>query len=266
MSYPTLADFWDWYNCGLQLWQGQYTSVYPLPMMGWFALYTLLPGWLSGTLVTLTSLAILVALTRWRAFLWLTYTPFVHLFTIGQIDMLFLGLYTIGSPVALALMTLKPQLLVLALPKLLRFDHAQRKQFALWVLALYGPITLVRPTWVFEWYQNIASIRLAAVSTAGVWSQPVLLLLMLVPFAVARWRQRRLNYYGALLTLHPAILPYDYCFLIGHSLWLIPLSWLIWVWWRNVYVLQVDITYMWSVLGIAAILTDPPPKTNLPFE
>jgi hypothetical protein len=256
IALPVNVDFQTFYMTGLGLWQGQYVSLYPLPLVGFLALFALLPYEISAVAWHVAGLMIWVAVLKRWAPVWLPYTPLIILFTLGQIDLWFLGLYAVGSPVALVLLTLKPQLFVLALPRLLQFTRDDWRRFFIWLVVLYGPVTILRPGWIAEWLRfavNAQDGRFAQNASASFWSQPWLFLL-LIPLIV--WAVRRnLNWRGLLLALNPGVLPYDYVMLAGASLWLIPLSWVLQFWYREVPITE---RWMWSLLGVAAVLLERP--------
>jgi hypothetical protein len=258
---PSLIDLWVFFQQGVSLWQGQYNSFYPLPMVGFYALLSLMPFWFVALLICGLSLIVLVAVCRYRAVAWAFYPPFILGFVVGQPDMLFVGLYAIGSPVALALMTLKPQLLVFALPKLARFTRAEWKRFLFWVSVLYVPATLVMPSWPVLWMRAVlyGDARLSNSTSASFWAEPVLFLLLL-PLVLLLLR-RSLNPHALVLSLNPALRDYDYSLLLGRSLWLIPAGWAILLLKRALYGYDfVAGQYWWSLLGIVAVLTDPAVK------
>lgn len=252
-AIPSWLDYFIFYQQGQLLWQGQYASLYPLPMVGWFALFALLPPWVGGVIWFLLSLAVLVALTRRKALLWLLYPPLVNVLLAGQPDVFFLGLYSIGSPVALALMTLKPQLFIFALPLLIKYTRRQWIQLAGWLALLYIPVTLVRPTWIGEWLGFITREGRPATS-ASFWGQPwlFLILLVLVPLAL----RYRLNLHGLLLSLNPGLRDYNYAMLTGRSLWLIPAGWGVMLLHHAIFGVTSVPAFLWSLLGVAAVLTD----------
>lgn len=253
---PLMADFQVMWESGRALWQGNYQSLYPLPLAGVFALLALLPLWASALVWQAGGLMVWVAVLKRSAPAWLLFTPVLILITMGQIDLFFLGLCTAGTPLSLALLTLKPQLFVLALPRLLTFTAAEWRRLGLWAAALYLPATLARPVWIGEWLAAVSRVndaRLAQNVSASFWSQPLffLILLPLIPLIV----RRNLNWRGLLLALNPGVLPYDYVMLAGASLWLIPLSWGLLFWY---YSLPLSERWMWSLLGVAAVLLEPP--------
>lgn len=211
------------YQSGLDLWAGQYTGIYPLPMNGLFALLALLPRPVALALLMFLGLALFVAAFRRQALLWIFFQPVLAGLWLGQIDLIFLWLLRWGSPVALALATLKPQLFPLALPTLLA-DRAKWKPFGLACLALYGPVTLVRPSWPVEWLRQCDDGRLGWTGSSTILSSP------LVGFAalLATSALIRLDWRSVFWSANPTIRWYDFTLLAGGSVWLIPVSWVLW--------------------------------------
>ena len=228
------GDLQAFYDSGHALLGGQYVSLYPLPIVVLFALLSLLPMPLLLALVLGSSIVILVIMFKRRALLWLFFAPILQTFALGQLTIIWLWLLRRASAWSLALLTLKPQLAILALPLLIR-RHALWKPFAMWMAVLYVPVTLIRPSWPIEWIAQINDGRLNGTSSS-LWPVPVLVL-GLALFIV--WTYRRRKHRGVTLgasgvnlwpslatTLNPAIRAYDYAMLTGMSLWLIPLSWI----------------------------------------
>ena len=218
------ADFAQLYQSGDDLWRGQYTGLYPLPTNGLFALLALLPYRVAITLITFAGLALFVAMFRRRSFVWLLFQPVVSTLMLGQIDLIWLWLLRHGSPVALALMTLKPQLFPLAIPALLA-DRAKWRPFALACLMLYGPVTIIRPSWPMEWLRACNDGRLEWYgSTTILWNPLIGFVALLAVAALVR-----LDWRAVFWACNPTLRWYDFTMLAGGSLWLIPLSWVLFV-------------------------------------
>jgi hypothetical protein len=218
------ADYDIFIRWGNELWQGQYNSLYPLPSVGFMAIMALFPKWLGLTLLTVGSIVILIAITKRLAPLWILYTPVLLNLGLGQIDMLCVGLLHVGSPVSLALLTLKPQLFVFALPKLWSFTLKQKLQWLGWTSLLYVPITIIRPTWIMDWVLQDDG-RLSGSSATSLFSMPWFLsiaVLLIVLVLAVRFNAK----VSILQLLNPLYRPYDFSFFINGSLVLIPLSWL----------------------------------------
>lgn len=217
------SDFDQFYNSGADLWRGVYSGLYPLPVNGLFALLALLPRQVALMLVTFVGLALFVATFKRQALVWIFFQPVLAGLWLGQLDLIWLWLLRQASPVALALMTLKPQLFPLALPTLLA-DHTKRKPFALACLALYGPITIIHPTWLLEWLHQCNDGRLDWAGSTTILAQPVIGFSALLVVAALM----RLDWRAVFWSANPTIRWYDFTLLADGSLWLIPLSWLAW--------------------------------------
>jgi hypothetical protein len=176
------------------------------------------------------SLAILVWILRSRGLYWILFVPFLQCMFLGQIDPLFWLIYRSKRPAVWALLSLKPQLLLAAVPGI----FSSRKnfiEFAAATLALHVPFLLIRPGWVAEWlsflshYQNrLGEITRTTVSGEfmfSAWVVPLALLLAALIFL------RRKNLEASLFLINPLLLPYDYLLLMGSISGIaIPLSWL----------------------------------------
>ena len=226
-------DFYEFYNSGMDLWQGRYTGLYPLPANGFFALLALLPRQVALGLLTFVGLALFVAMFRRQALVWLFFQPVLAGVWLGQLDLIFLWLLRWGSPVALALMTLKPQLFPLAIPTLLApSGRAKWKPFGLACLALYGPVTLVRPTWIVEWIRQCNDGRVDWIGSTSVLAYPLIGAVVLLAAAAAFG----LDWRAVFWTCNPTLRWYDFTLMAGQSLslgnprdlWLIPASWALW--------------------------------------
>ncbi len=207
------------YAQGQALWDtGTYNSMYPYPAVVLFALMSRLPLWVVVTLVTGASLAILVALTKRSALLWMFFTPFLQVVWLGQIDMPFVWLMSRPTPTRLALLTLKPQLFVLALPVLWK-DKSLIRPTLLRITALYLPFTLARTAWIAEWLGH-AGYKLGEASVS-LWAVPVLAMVAIgVCLKFRAWR-------SAAVSLNPALRAYDFVALVGSApAWIVPMSWL----------------------------------------
>ena len=216
------VDFATLYNQGLLLWQGQYESLYPLPTMGLFALLALLPFGAALVLFLALSLIAYVATLKRDAILWAFYVPVLWCFYLGQVDIFFLWCVKHASPLSLALVSLKPQLLPFVVPALLK-DRSKIKPFLLWVLAIYAPITALLPSWPMAWLAQADDGRLSGGTASSFWTWPLLWTLALAVLLLSR----RLRWGTLFTTFSPFVRAYDYVMLIPYSKWAIPLSWLI---------------------------------------
>ena len=239
------SDFNEAMRIGLAFWRGEYIGSYPLPMNAIFALLAMLPRWLALALVMFVSLALFVAAFKRQTLLWLFFQPVLAGLWLGQLDLIWLWLLRHASPVSLALLTLKPQLFPLALPALLS-DRAKWRPFILTCLALYGPVTIIRPSWPLEWLRNANDGRLDWAGSTTILAVPMVgIILLLAASALTR-----LDWRGIFWTCNPTLRWYDFTLLAGGSLWLIPLSWLAWG------MTQIAHSYPWPIalLGLADLM------------
>lgn len=216
-------DFNALYDSGLALWSGQYTGLYPFPANGLFALLALLPRQAAFALLSFVGLALFVATLRQQALAWVFFQPVLACLWSGQVDLIFLWLLRWASPVALALMTLKPQLFPLVIPALIA-DRAKWRLFALACLGLYGPVTIIRPAWPLEWLRACNDGRLFWYGSTSILGNPTIGFALLLAAAVLV----RLDWRAVFWSINPTIRWYDFTLLAGGSLWLIPLSWVTW--------------------------------------
>lgn len=217
------SDFNALYDSGVVLWRGQYTGLYPLPINGLFALLALFPRPVAFALLSFVGLALFVATFRRRALVWIFFEPVLAGLWQGQLDLIWLWLLRRGSPVALALMTLKPQLFPLAIPALVS-DRSKWRPFTLACLVLYGPVTLIRPTWPLEWMRQLNDGRLNWYGSSTILGNPIVGFVALLAVAALV----RLDWRAVFWSCNPTIRWYDFALLSGGSPWLIPLSWILW--------------------------------------
>ena len=216
------SDFAALYDSGAALWRGQYVGLYPLPFNAAMALLALLPYPIALALVTFGGLALFVAAFRRRALLWIFFTPVLMTLWQGQVDLIWLWLLhdctcNRGSGVSLALMTLKPQLAVLALPALLA-DRAKWRPFAIACAVLYGPVTIVRPSWILEWLKQCNDGRLDWTGSTTILSSPLIGFALMLA-ASFLWR---LDWRAVFWSVNPTLRWYDFSLMAGRSsLWLI---------------------------------------------
>ncbi len=239
---------------------GDYIGVYPLPMTAFFAFLSLLPWWLGYALLVATSILILVRHLKWTAPLWFAYVPVLQVLLVGNIDIIWLGLYLIRTPLSLMLMTLKPQLFLFALPEVWRL-RGRWKEFLFWGALLYLPAFLVRPNWVAEWIQLLrAQSRPAIGWSASIWGMPLYMIVAAILLGLAVLvKIKRADWRPTLLFLDPAIAGYDYALLVGYTPLLIPLSWVC-----QYLEITHHVFWPWALLGILAVpLSTPAIKETL---
>ncbi|MBI3762701.1 MAG: hypothetical protein HY260_12700, partial [Chloroflexi bacterium] len=206
----------------------------------------------------------------------------------GQMDIFILGLWALvgrGSALALALMTLKPQLALLVVPWTLWAWRRERRRllaFGLWVAALYAAPALFHPNWTREWlthrlfgypaYAREAFPTLVMLTELGAWAAP----LYLGAAALAVWwswpRDREIVKVVGLL-VSPVLRPYNYALIAGPSrLWRTVLAgwaaWLVFLVWADThaYVL-LPLVVLWEIGkmdGSSANMPKATRKTNVP--
>ena len=214
-------DFFLLYQTGKDLWNSQYTGLYPLPASGFFALWTLLPPLVSLAIVFFGSLMLFVSIFKRKALLWVFFVPVWQVMWLGQVDLIAMWLLVHFSPVSLALLTLKPQLFPLAIPQLLQRKEMW-KPFIAWCAVLYIPITSIRPTWIGEWMARINDGRLHEMY-GSLWQVPVLAVAILVTLLVTKKITFKVLYW----CFNPTLKFYNFSLLAGKTYWLIPASWVI---------------------------------------
>ena len=216
--YP--SDLIDLFKYGQMLLHGEYFPRYPLPAVGLFALLSLIPIQVAYILIVALSLLALVNLFKRRAVWCALYAPIGQCLIQGQVDVLCLWMLLRASPVSLALLTLKPQLFLFALPVLLKRRELW-KPFVLWTVLLWGVPTLIYPQWIGQWLAGSNDGRLNGTSSS-LWPVPMFALALIVYMVITR----RYDWRVIASSLNPLLRAYDYTMLAGASLWLIPLSWL----------------------------------------
>lgn len=223
-----MGDLDDFIRYGLSLLNGSYTPRYPLPTQGIFVGLALLPRPVDIALIVIGSLLALLHIFRRRAPLWAAYAPILQGLVTGNLDVLALWLMMRASPVSLALLTLKPQLFLFALPLLIQ-RREMWKPFALWCLLLWGLPTLLYPQWIGQFIGGASDGRIEHGTSSSLWPVPLLALALIVFMFITR----RFDWRVIVSSLNPLLRSYDYTMLAGASLLLIPASWLcVWLMWQ----------------------------------
>lgn len=240
------GDLDDLLKYGQLFLSGTYFPRYPLPALGTFAVLSFLPRPVAIALIISLSLLALLHLFKRRAALWIFYAPILQTLAFGNVDVLCLWLLVRASPVSLALLTLKPQLFLFALPVLFKRRELW-KPFALWVALLWGLPTLIYPQWIGMFLRGSNDGRLEHGTSASLWPVPVLAVALIIAMLVLR----RFDWRVIASSLNPLLRAYDYTMLAGASIWLVPLSWLcIALMW------QVSAAWPMALLGAALLLFD----------
>ena len=131
------------------MWAGQYTGLYPFPLMVLLAPISRLPVDAAAVLWFAACMGILVWLLRRQSLYWLLFVPFLQCMFLGQIDPFFWLIYRYKRPAIWALLSLKPQLLLPALPGIFS-SRRNFLEFAAASLALHVPFLIIRPRWPAE--------------------------------------------------------------------------------------------------------------------
>jgi hypothetical protein len=191
---------------------------------------SLLPLDLAAAVWFAACLGIVVWLLRKSSLLWILFVPFLQGMFLGQIDPFFWLVYRSKRPAVWALLSLKPQLLPVALPNILA-SKRNAMEFLVAAAALHIPFLLVRPTWPGDWLNFLSGYQNRVTEiTASTVSGQIVLSWWALPFAVlliGLVALRRKNLEGAVFLINPFLIPYDYLLLMGAvSPIAIPLSWL----------------------------------------
>jgi hypothetical protein len=155
------------------------------------------------------------------------YIPILQVILIGNLDLVWWGLWTTRLPIAYALMTLKPQLMLFAIPEMIRWTRRQKLTWLGWTAALWLPSWLVRPGWVGEWIYALT--RYAPHISSNLWAAPVWIVIGgLIAIPLVWWiTKRRPSFRPAALFLNPGINSYNFALLAGQAQWIIiPTSWI----------------------------------------
>ena len=221
------SDYAIFYRIGQEFWQGHYSALalYPLPMVMFFAVLAVFPPEVGLIALLVGSAVLLVIMFKRRALGWIWYVPILQTLALGQIDIVLLACWRMGTFWSLALLSLKPQLFILAIPQLLS-DRTLLKKTAALVLLIYGVPTIVYPQWIGLWARNVlADDRIISATNAVLTVAPVAVFGVVAALTLTR----RWHWVTAVTSFNPAIRSYDYTLLAGMTAWMIPVSWLAWL-------------------------------------
>jgi hypothetical protein len=225
-------DFGSFYNAAMCFIQGQspYSCAgffYPLPTLFLFLPFTAFPYPIARALWWLILLTAFVLTMKRRALWFMLYIPALQAFYLGQLDLLLFPLIAIATGPAMALLTLKPQLIWLYLPLWLYISSPrQRRAFLLVLSILWGASFVAWPLWPLDFLATTRRLSQAAYASPSLWGGSYLpwplvigLGLLLLRFARDKW--------AAVTAINPAIIAYDLTILLPKAAWwLVPLSWL----------------------------------------
>ena len=237
-GFGLFSDFAEIVRWAGLTWQGQYSGQYPYPLMVLLAPLALLPVEMAAVLAAVLMILALVLALKRKALYWILFVPLLQTLYLGQLDVFFWLLYRARRPALWALLSLKPQLLLPVLPRILA-SRRNAGEFLAALAALHLPFLLIRPSWPAEWVhfllgfeQNRLTRVPASTTTGSILGSP-----WIIAFAAALlilFFARRKNAEGLLFLANPALLPYDYSLLTGAMSWIaIPLSWVaLWAAWQ----------------------------------
>jgi hypothetical protein len=247
-------DYFAFLKIGNDWRAGIYSGLYPLPTVGLFTALSYIP-WEIGYwgLAALGLFCVVIRLKR-TAPAWSAYIPILQVILIGNLDVVWWGLWTTRLPIAYALLTLKPHLIPFALPEMIRWTRRQKLAWLGWTAALWLPCWLIRPGWFGEWIWTLSHFeRLTQHWSSNLWNAPLWILIGgLISIPLLWWiTKRRPSFRPMLLFLNPGINSYDYALLAGNAHWvIIPASWL-----AQFAERYRSAHWAWSLVGLLATLT-----------
>ena len=209
----------------------------------------------AGIFLTLMLAAVVFVLKR-DSLYWIFFVPLLQGLYLGQPDALFWLAYRSERPALWALLSLKPQLLLPALPRV----FASRRNLAEFlgaVIVLHAPFLILRPSWPLEWFRFLSSYDQNRITTIphSTTSASIMFSIWVVPFAACLlgllWIRRK-NLEGVVFLANPFTFPYDYTLLLGRiSRVVIPLSWL-----ALVVAIKVRAGWPYAVMLLAVLVYD----------
>lgn len=203
---------------------------YPLPTVYVFLPFALLPLPIAKIAWFAASLVALVAALKRRALLFMLFVPVLQVLWQGQLDLLLLPALASGTGIGMAIMTLKPQLVVLFLPLWWwSATWSERKRFVVFCVLLWGSSLILYPSWPWAFVEITRGPVGAAYVSPSLWAggNPWWLVVPLGVLFVAVAREK----YAATLAFNPFILSYDLSMVaLRAPWWIVPLSWpLMWM-------------------------------------
>jgi hypothetical protein len=246
-------DYFAFLKIGNDWWAGSYSGLYPLPTVGVFAALSLIP-WQAGYygLATLGLFSLLVRLKRALP-IWAAYIPVLQVILVGNLDLVWWALWTTRLPIAYALMTLKPHLMLFAIPEMIRWTHRQKLAWLGWTAALWLPSWLVRPGWVGEWVRTLTHFeRITQNLSSDLWNAPVWIAVGgLLSIPLVWWiTKRRPSFRPAALFLNPGMNSYDYALLAGNAHWIVIPAGVI----AQIAERYYHLYWAWGLVGLLATL------------
>lgn len=251
--------------------------LYPLPVAYFMAVLALLPQSVAFGAWLALNLGLLIYFFRKRFWQWLLFTPVLHTFSSGQVELVLwsmaqgLGRHWRGAGLA-ALITLKPQTAIVLLPWFLwdwlRYD---RRTFVTWIGftgLLWGFPLLWRPNWISDWMQAVPAYDVyeSGSNAPGVFSLlrvvpdvlPLIVVIAVVVFIWGQWQSREIARATAQLGSPVGLFYSTLQMLDSAPAWLlVPLSWL-----AVVLMLLTRTTIPFTLLPLAVIVWQVRQKRN----
>lgn len=191
---------------------------YPLPFAYGLAGIAIFPLPVAYGLWLAVNLGLLVFFFRRRFWQWMLYVPVLHLFSSGQVELLWwsmergMGRHWRGALLG-ALITLKPQTALLLLPwhllDWLRYDRRTLIRWTGLTVLIWGLPLLWRPQWISDWMQSTPPYELLSASnTPGLFSLlrlfpalwPALAIVAVAIFLWGQWQSKETARATALLS------------------------------------------------------------------
>lgn len=255
-GFGFFSDFAAIYHWAGDIWQGNYLGLYPYPLMILLAPISLLPLDVVAVLWLIAMIAALVLALRRESLYWVFFVPFLQGLFLGQLDPFFWLIYRSRRPWLWALLSLKPQLLLAVLPRIVA-SRRSLWEFLAGVVGLHLPFLLIRPAWPAEWIGFVSTYQENRLIGPNVTSSGAIMfsawVLPLAAALLALFLLRQANWEGVLFLVNPFLLPYDYSLLMGRiSKLIIPLSWIaLWAAWQ----VHAGWPYALLLLVVLAIVT-----------
>jgi hypothetical protein len=223
---------------------------YPLPTLFLFLRLTVFPLLVAKIIWMLVMLTSLVVVCKRSTVWFVLYVPALQALYLGQIDLVLLPAIFLANGPAIALVTLKPQLVWIYLPIwLMSVNGNERKRFFIVAGALWGASFLAWPGWILEFLATTRRAGQAAFASPSLWGGGFLpwWLVFLVGIILIRYAKNR---WAATTAVNPAIISYELVVLLPQARWwLVPLSWIT-QWSAN----QVGAAWPHVVLSVATAL------------
>lgn len=226
-----MGDFEIFYSAAVCFAGGQspYTCAnffYPLPTVFLFLPLVAFPLPMAKIVWGLALLASLVVVCKRAAVWFVLYVPVLQVFWLGQIDLILLPAIVVANGGAMALLTLKPQLIWFYLPIwFIVSPWRERSVFLIVSAIMWGASFLAWPGWIVEFLRTTRPLSQAAYASPSLWGGgwlPWQIAILLGIFLVYITR----NKWSATMTANPAIISYDLVVLLPYARWwLVPVSW-----------------------------------------